>query len=85
MFNKKADRVETFGNDGRTVSKLTTKYSAPIIMLGVVASNGEKMPSVWCERGYRLTSAVYKEVLEAKVLPWVKNISKKSDYFFQQD
>ena len=37
------------------------------MMLGVVASNGEKMLPVWIERGYRLTSAVYKEVLEIKV------------------
>ena len=44
-----------------------------------------KMPPVWFERGYRLTSAIYKEALEMKVLPWVKKITKKSDYVFQQD
>ena len=48
-------------------------------MLGVVTSNGEKMPSVWFEQGYRLASVVYKEVLETK------KIAKKSDYVFQQN
>ena len=54
-------------------------------MLGIVASNGEKMPPDWFQQGYRLTSAVYKEVLETKVLSWVKKIIKKSDCVFQHD
>ena len=44
-------------------------------MLVIVALNGEKIPPVWFERGYRLTSTVYKEVFETKVLPWVKKIT----------
>ena len=55
------------------------------MVLGVEASNGEKMPYVWVERGHRLTSAVCKEIFETKVLPWVEKITKKSDYVFQQD
>ena len=86
VFNKQNDRVVTFGNDVSEHRRMsTTKHPASIMMLGVVASNGEKMPPVWFERGYRLTSAVYKEVLETKVLPWIKKITKKSDYVFQQD
>ena len=37
-------------------------------MLGVVASNGAKMGPVSYERDYKQTFAVYKEVLETKVL-----------------
>ena len=48
------------------------------MMLGVIASNGKKMPPVWFKRGYWLTSVVYKEVLETIVLPWAKEITKKS-------
>ena len=86
VFNRQNDRVVSFGNDVSNHQRVsTTKHPASVMMLGVVASNGEKMPPVWFERGYRLTSAVYKEILETKVLPWVKRITKKADYVFQQD
>ena len=47
-FNKQNDRVATFENDVSEHCRLsTTKYPASILMLfGVVASNGEKMPPV---------------------------------------
>ena len=35
--------------------------------------------------GFRVTSAAYKEILKTEVLPWVKNITKNSDYVFSQD
>ena len=34
------------------------------------------MPTVDFERNYMLTSAAYKEVLETKVLPWVRKVTK---------
>ena len=43
-------------------------------------SNGKKIPPVWLKLGYRLTSAVYKEILETKAFIWTKKITKKSDY-----
>ena len=52
-------------------------------MLYIVASNGKKMHPVRYERGYRLTSVIYKEFWKRN--SWVKEISKKSDYIFQQD
>ena len=55
------------------------------MMFSVLASNGEKIPPVWFNQGCRLTSAVYKEVLETKVLPCFKKLTKKSDYVLQQD
>ena len=54
----------------------TTKHSASVIMLGVVASNGEKMPPVWFKGGYRLTGADYRDILATKVLPWIRKIVK---------
>ena len=41
----------------------TTKHPASVMMHGVMASNGEKMPPVWFPRGCRLTTAAYKYVL----------------------
>ena len=64
VVNKRNDRVVAFGNDvseHRGIS--TATYPPSILMLGVVASNGEKMPRVWFKRSYRITSAVFKEVL----------------------
>ena len=82
VVNKQNNRVTAFENyisKHRKVS--TTNHSASIVMIGVVVSNGEKKLPVWLKRDYRLTSAVYKEILETKVIPWV---TKKSDYVFHQ-
>ena len=60
-FNKQNDRVAMIGNDvseHRRVSR--TKHPSSIMMLGVVASNVEKMPPVWFERDW-LTSTVCRE------------------------
>ena len=74
---------------GKDISELrnvsTTKHPASVMMLGVVASNREKMPTVWFPRGYRLTSAAYKDVLVTKILPWMRKITRNANYVFQQD
>ena len=83
IFNKENVWIVTIGkgvSEHRRVSK--TKYSASIVRPGLVASKGEKMS---LKRRYRLTSAIYKEVLETQVLTWIKKITKKSDYIFQQN
>ena len=46
---------------------------------------GEKTPLGCFQQGYRLTSVIYKEDLETKILLWVKKITKRSDYVFRQD
>ena len=47
VFNKQNDRVATFGKDISEICKVsTTKHPSSVMMLGVVASNGEKMPPV---------------------------------------
>ena len=58
VFNKQNDWLVKFGN---AVSLSTTKHPALMMMAGVVASNGEKMPPVWFERGCRLNSDIYEE------------------------
>ena len=55
------------------------------MMLGVVTSNGEEMPSVWFKGGYRLTGAYYRNILAAKVFTWIRKIVKSGNYVFQQD
>ena len=52
VFNKQIDRVVTFGNDISEERKVsTTSPPTSIMILGVVASNGEKIPPVWCKWG----------------------------------
>ena len=47
VFNKQNERVATFGKDISEIRKVsTTKHPASVMMLGVVATNGEKMPPV---------------------------------------
>ena len=86
MFNKQNDRIVTFGNDVSEHGSVNNQVSS----LNHDAwhrsiERGEEMVPVWFERGYMLTSAVYKKVLETRVLPWAKKITKKSDCVFQQD
>lgn len=86
VINKQNDRVVSFGQDVSKVRYVSaTKHPASVMMLGVVASNGEKMPPVWFKTGYRLNAADYRDILATKVLPWVRKITKKGDYVFQQD
>ena len=78
--------IQSFGQDISELRNVsTTKHPASVMMLGVVASNGEKMPPVWFPRGYRLTAAAYKDVLVTKILPWVRKITRNANYVFQQD
>ena len=70
IINKQNDRVICFEKSKYSIQNVTmTKYPAPVMMLGVVASNGEKMPSIWFPVGYRLTGDDYLEILETKVKP----------------
>ena len=48
VFNKQNNHVATFGKDISEIRKVSTmKHSTSVMMLGVVASNGEKMLPVW--------------------------------------
>lgn len=70
VYNKQNDRVISFGKtppNMRSVSK--TKHPASVMMLGIVASTGDKMRPIWFPTGYRLTGADYLRILKDKVLP----------------
>ena len=48
VFNKQNNCILTFGKDISEICKVSTKkHPASVMMLGVVASNGEKMLPVW--------------------------------------
>ena len=51
--NKQNDRVVNLSEDFSMIPKISiTEHPASAMKLGVVASNGEKMPSVWFPIGY---------------------------------
>ena len=48
VINKQNDCVVSFGQDVSEIRNVsTTKHPASVMMLGFVASKGEKMSSVW--------------------------------------
>ena len=88
VVNKQNDRIVSFGQDISELRNVsTTKHPASVMMLGVVTSNRLKMPPVWFPRGYRLTTAAYRDVPVTKILPWLgaKNNYRNANYVFQQD
>ncbi|XP_059079978.1 uncharacterized protein LOC131878096 [Tigriopus californicus] len=67
VFNKQNDRIICFSKDQASIRNVTkTKHPASVMMLGVVASTGDKMAPIWFPSGYRLTAADYLEVLSTK-------------------
>jgi len=69
----------------RTIKK--TKHPSQLMMFGLVASNGLKMPPVFLEQGFRMGAKEYLEViLNSHVLPWIQdNFPDPSEIVFMQD
>lgn len=62
-----------------------TKHPASVMMLGVVASDGKRMPAVFIPNGTSVTSAVYIDLLKTKVIPWLWENYPDGQFVFQQD
>ena len=77
VINKQNDRVVKFDKSISDVSCVSTiKYPASAMMLGVVASNGDKRAPVWFDVGYRLTASAYNDILASRIFPWLKKVTK---------
>lgn len=50
---------------------MKTKHPASAMMLGVVASNGARMPPFWFAKGLKIDTEVYLDVLKNVVKPWI--------------
>ncbi len=62
-----------------------TKHPASAMMLGVVASDGNRMPPFWFPRGLRVGAKEYLEVLKTVVKPWLDQQYPEGNYCWQQD
>ena len=62
------------------------------MMLGAVASTGERSPPVWFPEGFRLGADAYKEALRDTLVPWMRRVAASrgsltspAPFIFQQD
>ena len=93
--NKKlftVDCVINRRNDRFTVQKgespppvCHTRHSQSMMMLGVVASNGEKCPSIYIKEEGKVNTEIYISVLKKHVRPWLKKTFPDGNYVFQED
>lgn len=62
-----------------------TKHPAGVMVLGLVASDGQKCPLIFVPDGGRVDSALYQRMLQEQVLPWLEKSFPNGNYVFQQD
>jgi hypothetical protein len=60
------------------------KYPGGVMVLGVVATDGQVAPPIFIDRGVRLDSATYINLLNKNIRPWATT-KFGSNYIFQQD
>ena len=82
--NRRNDRwVGKKGSKARP--KFKTKHPASIMVLGIVASDGNKCPPIFIKQGVKINAQVYQKLLRYNVLPWLKATYPNGNYVFQQD
>jgi len=64
---------------------METKHPASAMMLGVVASDGKRMPPHWFPCGLRVGTKEYLEVMKDVVKPWLDANYPDGNYVWQQD
>ena len=61
------------------------------MLLGAVASTGEKSPPIWFPQGFRLNADAYIEALDRTLVPWMRRVvaahggARPAPILFQQD
>jgi hypothetical protein len=62
-----------------------TKHPAQVMVFGVVASDGKKMPTFFYKPGEKVGADAYYKVLRYHVLPWLKANYPEGNYVWSQD
>jgi transposase len=84
VYNRRNDRIIV--NQGTPATPvITTKHPAGCMVLGIVASDGQKCPAIFVPEGVKVNSDAYIELLKSKVVPWLKKTYPKGNYVWQQD
>jgi hypothetical protein len=84
VYNRRNDRIIVDQGIPSTPVN-TTKHPAGVMVLGVVASDGNKCPAIFVPDGAKVNSEAYISLLESKVLPWLKKTYPAGNYVWQQD
>jgi len=63
----------------------TTKHPQQVMVLGVLSSDGKRMPPIFFAKDEKCNAEVYYKLLRYKVLPWLKRNFPAGNYVFQQD
>ena len=84
VLNRRNDRFLAKSTD-EVKGTFHTKHPAQVMVLGVVASDGKKMPPYFFKPGERVGADVYYKVLRYHVLPWLKTNYPDGNYVWTQD
>lgn len=83
-YNRRNDRcVVPKGTEAIPVMR--TKHPQSCMVLGVVTSDGKKMPLHFFPEGLKVGAQVYYKVLRYKILPWLRSNYPEGNYVWQQD
>ena len=64
---------------------MKTKFPAPVMVFGVVSSEGHIMPPHIFEVSLKVNSKVYLDVLKSVVIPWCNQVAGGKPWVWQQD
>jgi len=84
VVNRRNDRFLAKSIE-EVVGTFHTKHPAQIMVLGVVASDGKKMPPYFFQPGEKVGADAYYKVLRYHVLPWLKTHYPAGNYVWTQD
>ena len=62
-----------------------TKFPSPVIIPGVVSSEGHVVPQHFLQESLRVNATGYIRVLETVVKPWIDQVAQGRPYVLQQD
>ena len=64
---------------------MSTMFPATVMVLGVVSSEGDIMPSHFFQGGLCVNTEVYIDIKRGVVKPWMDQVAGGRPYVFQQD
>ena len=83
-YNRRNDRV-VVDKDAEVTPVMKTKHPQGVMMLGVVASDGKRMPPYFFPEGLKIGTEVYLRVMRTVVKPWIEANYPDGNYIWQQD
>lgn len=84
VYNRRNDRYLAQSTD-QVKGVFRTKHPAQVMVMGVLASDGKKMPPFFFKAGEKIGTEVYYKVLRYTILPWLKATYPANNYVWQQD